>query len=262
MELAYAAADLVVGRSGANTVCELTAVGLPAVYVPLPDRQRRAAAQRRRRRRRRRRAPRRGRGDHARLDARDTCSRSPPTASGCARWRTARPRLGERAADERPRRPGRRRLRLASMSGQPTVSSLLPQRGSTSLAQVPTAEDLGRVHFVAIGGAGMSGVARIMLARGMPVSAAATPRTSRCCTALASRGRRRCTSATTRRTRSTRRHRRHLLGDPGRQPRAARPRDRGAAGPAPRPGAGAPSWTGRAGSPSRAPTARRRRRRC
>jgi UDP-N-acetylglucosamine--N-acetylmuramyl-(pentapeptide) pyrophosphoryl-undecaprenol N-acetylglucosamine transferase len=36
MELAYAAADLVVARSGANTVCELTVVGLPAVYVPLP----------------------------------------------------------------------------------------------------------------------------------------------------------------------------------------------------------------------------------
>jgi len=36
MELAYSAADLVVCRSGANTVCELTAVGLPAFYVPLP----------------------------------------------------------------------------------------------------------------------------------------------------------------------------------------------------------------------------------
>jgi len=36
MDLAYAAADFVVARSGANTVCELTAVGLPAVYVPLP----------------------------------------------------------------------------------------------------------------------------------------------------------------------------------------------------------------------------------
>lgn len=36
MDLAYAAVDLVVGRAGANTVCELTAVGLPAVYVPLP----------------------------------------------------------------------------------------------------------------------------------------------------------------------------------------------------------------------------------
>ena len=32
------------------------------------------------------------------------------------------------------------------------------------------AEELGRVHFVGIGGAGMSGIARIMLGRGLPVS--------------------------------------------------------------------------------------------
>ncbi|MDR0945573.1 MAG: undecaprenyldiphospho-muramoylpentapeptide beta-N-acetylglucosaminyltransferase [Bifidobacteriaceae bacterium] len=36
MELAYAAADLVVCRSGAGTVAELAAVGLPSVLVPLP----------------------------------------------------------------------------------------------------------------------------------------------------------------------------------------------------------------------------------
>lgn len=36
MDLAYAAADLVVARSGAMTVAEVAAVGLPAVYVPLP----------------------------------------------------------------------------------------------------------------------------------------------------------------------------------------------------------------------------------
>jgi UDP-N-acetylglucosamine--N-acetylmuramyl-(pentapeptide) pyrophosphoryl-undecaprenol N-acetylglucosamine transferase len=36
MELAYAAADVVVGRAGANTVSEITALGLPCVFVPLP----------------------------------------------------------------------------------------------------------------------------------------------------------------------------------------------------------------------------------
>ncbi|WP_448852378.1 UDP-N-acetylglucosamine--N-acetylmuramyl-(pentapeptide) pyrophosphoryl-undecaprenol N-acetylglucosamine transferase [Corynebacterium sp. 335C] len=36
MDLAYAAADLVLCRSGAMTVAEISAVGLPAVYVPLP----------------------------------------------------------------------------------------------------------------------------------------------------------------------------------------------------------------------------------
>ncbi|KNX36891.1 UDP-N-acetylglucosamine--N-acetylmuramyl-(pentapeptide) pyrophosphoryl-undecaprenol N-acetylglucosamine transferase [Luteipulveratus halotolerans] len=36
MDLAYAAADLVVTRSGGNMVFETTTVGLPAVFVPLP----------------------------------------------------------------------------------------------------------------------------------------------------------------------------------------------------------------------------------
>ncbi|MBB2890600.1 undecaprenyldiphospho-muramoylpentapeptide beta-N-acetylglucosaminyltransferase [Flexivirga oryzae] len=36
MDLAYAAADLVVTRSGGNMVCETSSVGLPAVFVPLP----------------------------------------------------------------------------------------------------------------------------------------------------------------------------------------------------------------------------------
>jgi UDP-N-acetylglucosamine--N-acetylmuramyl-(pentapeptide) pyrophosphoryl-undecaprenol N-acetylglucosamine transferase len=36
MDLAYSAADLVLARSGAMTVAEIAAVGLPAVYVPLP----------------------------------------------------------------------------------------------------------------------------------------------------------------------------------------------------------------------------------
>jgi UDP-N-acetylglucosamine--N-acetylmuramyl-(pentapeptide) pyrophosphoryl-undecaprenol N-acetylglucosamine transferase len=36
MDIAYAAADLAICRSGAMTVAEVSAVGLPAVYVPLP----------------------------------------------------------------------------------------------------------------------------------------------------------------------------------------------------------------------------------
>jgi UDP-N-acetylglucosamine--N-acetylmuramyl-(pentapeptide) pyrophosphoryl-undecaprenol N-acetylglucosamine transferase len=36
MDLAYSAADAVLGRCGAMTVAEVSAVGLPAVYVPLP----------------------------------------------------------------------------------------------------------------------------------------------------------------------------------------------------------------------------------
>jgi UDP-N-acetylglucosamine--N-acetylmuramyl-(pentapeptide) pyrophosphoryl-undecaprenol N-acetylglucosamine transferase len=36
MDLAYAAADAMVGRAGANTVTEAAAIGLPTVFVPLP----------------------------------------------------------------------------------------------------------------------------------------------------------------------------------------------------------------------------------
>lgn len=36
MHLALAVADVVLGRSGAGTVCEQAALGIPAIYVPLP----------------------------------------------------------------------------------------------------------------------------------------------------------------------------------------------------------------------------------
>jgi UDP-N-acetylmuramate--alanine ligase len=53
--------------------------------------------------------------------------------------------------------------------------------------EVPAAASLGSVHFIAIGGAGMSGVARVMLARGMTVSGS-DAKDSLVLTALAAEG--------------------------------------------------------------------------
>jgi UDP-N-acetylmuramate--alanine ligase len=52
---------------------------------------------------------------------------------------------------------------------------------------IPPAELLGRVHFVGIGGAGMSGIARVFLARGLPVSGS-DAKDSRVITALRAEG--------------------------------------------------------------------------
>jgi len=54
-------------------------------------------------------------------------------------------------------------------------------------AEVPAAGSLGKVHFIAIGGAGMSGVARVMLAQGITVSGS-DARESLVLTALAAEG--------------------------------------------------------------------------
>jgi UDP-N-acetylmuramate--alanine ligase len=57
----------------------------------------------------------------------------------------------------------------------------------TQQVDVPVPEDLGRVHFMGIGGAGMSGIARIMLARGVPVGGC-DAKDSRALAALRARG--------------------------------------------------------------------------
>ncbi|MGH3416995.1 MAG: Mur ligase domain-containing protein, partial [Actinocrinis sp.] len=43
---------------------------------------------------------------------------------------------------------------------------------------IPPAEDLGRIHFVGIGGVGMAPVARIAVERGLPVSGSDIKRTA------------------------------------------------------------------------------------
>ena len=176
MELAYAAADLVVCRSGANTVCELTAVGLPAVYVPLPI----------------------GNGEQ-RFNAADVLAAGGglvvDDAAFTPEWITdnvvalagdgerllamgdAAASVGQRDADEALADlvlDARVRMRGGPCHDAAADAVRLPRR-------VPAAEDLGRVHFVAIGGAGMSGVARIMLARGCRCRAP-TRASRRCCT--------------------------------------------------------------------------------
>src|SRR5438045_3957858 len=52
----------------------------------------------------------------------------------------------------------------------PTVDDPFAAARFDFRSPVTDAEELGRVHFLAIGGAGMSGVARIMLARGIRVT--------------------------------------------------------------------------------------------
>ena len=162
MDLAYAAADLVVCRAGASSLTEAAASGLPAVFVPLPI----------------------GNGEQVRnarpvveagggllvadadltpawvADHVPAPGHGPRAARGDGRGGgRADPARRRRAA--RPHRPRRRPCR-AGRAG-PAMRVPVPE-------EILPAERLGRVHFVGIGGAGLSGIARIMLARGIPVS--------------------------------------------------------------------------------------------
>ena len=157
MDLALAAADLMVCRAGASSVTEAAATGVPAVFVPLPI----------------------GNGEQA-LNARpvveaggalvvddadftpDYVARTVPRAGHRPRPAGRDGRRGVRADPARRRRQaGRDRGRGGG--GRRPVKVPVPE-------VIPSADQLGRVHFVGIGGAGLSGIARIMLARGIPVS--------------------------------------------------------------------------------------------
>ena len=167
MDLGYAAADFALCRAGAMTCAELTAVGLPAAYVPLPH----------------------GNGEQ-RLNAEpieqagggliiDDADLSPDWISS-----TLLPILlddelvcGDGAGRGRQRQQGRRRgpgragaVGRTAAARAPAAAALLsgrPERGQggssvglvTPVDPVPVGE-LGKVHFVAIGGAGMSGIAQ------------------------------------------------------------------------------------------------------
>ncbi len=172
MDLAYAAADLAMCRSGAMTVAEVTDVGLPAVYVPLPignGEQRLNALP----------VVHAGGGvlvDDADLTpsfVADTVAsllndtgrlQSMTAAAALAAHRDAAQRVAEVALEVGPQRPKAVAVNAKSLP-----------------------DELRRVHMVGIGGAGMSGIARILLDRGGLVSGS-DAKESRGVVALRARG--------------------------------------------------------------------------
>ena len=156
MDLAYAAADVAICRSGAMTVAEVTAVGLPAIYVPLPI----------------------GNGEQ-RLNAlpvvdaggglivadadltpefvADTVAGLLNDAPRFAAMTDAAARVGHRDAA----------LQVARVALDVAIGHAAPGDQDDAASLPP---ELQRVHMVGIGGAGMSGIARILLDRGAQVS--------------------------------------------------------------------------------------------
>ena len=164
------AADLVVCRAGATTLAELTAAGKPAVLIPLPtaadDHQRKNAEVLA--------ARRRGGGDRAEGPVRRRCSRSgsprsSPTRTGASAWQRRRGRFA------RPRRRARDRR---SRAGTGAAVSAVERHDAADAARpqpdaVRTSWMLGRtrrVHFVGIGGIGMSGIAELLANLGYEVT--------------------------------------------------------------------------------------------
>ncbi len=161
MELGYAAADLVLSRGGAMTLAEVTTVGLPAIYVPLPygnGEQRRNALP----------VVQAGGGllvDDAELTPEWIERTVVPLAAD-------RSRLAEMSRGRGAVRPARRRRGAAGVrAGRRRGPALRKDVGvSTTLPAPLSAEDLGHVHLIGVGGVGMSGLARLLLTRGIPTS--------------------------------------------------------------------------------------------
>jgi hypothetical protein len=152
MASAYAAADVVVCRAGATSIAELTVLGLPSVLIPYPyataDHQRENAEALARA------------GGAAVIEDEDLDGRTARRDPGPA---ARRPRGLRRDGAGRPRlRTSRRRCRR-----RPPRARARP--GGTPDVMPPLTPDR-HVHLVGIGGAGMSGLARILLTRGHRVS--------------------------------------------------------------------------------------------
>ncbi|MBO0925699.1 UDP-N-acetylmuramate--L-alanine ligase [Cellulomonas sp. zg-ZUI199] len=175
MDRALAVADVVVGRAGAGTVCELAALGIPAVYVPLPignGEQRLNAAG----------VVAAGGGvlvEDGDLTPAWVSEHLPVLLAGDTGAET-RARMGAAAARVGVRDGAARVARLVEQQLPAHLRTATPQH-RTPPAHAPAVADpgergpvaladLGRVHLVGIGGAGMSAVAPLLAARGLAVS--------------------------------------------------------------------------------------------
>lgn len=181
MHLALAVADVVVGRSGAGTVSELAALGIPAVYVPLPignGEQRLNAAP----------VVAAGGGllvEDDELDADWIRAHVPVLLVGDtagetrARMSAAAARVGVRDAAARVAALVERELPAAPArpaAPAPSAAATEASAAGTEATAAPTSAApgtlaaLGRVHLVGVGGAGMSAIAALLAARGLAVS--------------------------------------------------------------------------------------------
>ena len=167
MQLALAAADLVVCRSGGTTVAELAVIGVPSILVPLPiatrDHQTANAGP----------LVRAGAAvlvpddelDADRLVAEVDAIARRRARRGWPAMADAARSLGRPDAARRGRRPGRvRPPGRAAATGEPRCRRT--RRASADL-------DLSRprrVHVVAVGGAGMSAIATVLVEQGHRVS--------------------------------------------------------------------------------------------
>ncbi len=156
---AYAAADVVVCRAGATSIAELTALGLPAVLVPYPHAT----------------ADHQTHNAHAVERAGGACVIDDDDLDGATLVSAVRSLLGDDAAFARMSRASRafgqarRGHRRGAHRARPRPTGGDSMSGSV-LDAVPTLDAGTRVHLVGVGGAGMSGIARILLLRGVPVS--------------------------------------------------------------------------------------------
>ena len=154
---------LVIARAGASTIAELTAAGRPAILVPLP----------------------RATDDHQTANAREMAraggarmiaagAASPPVelakqmqklgarARGARQCRRARQRGRPARRGARPRRPGRADRPRSRRRSAVRARERAPADAGRGAGMRGVGTDIGTIHFVGIGGIGMSGIAEVM----------------------------------------------------------------------------------------------------